>query len=609
MTTQIQLLGSPRVVRDGTVTKPPRGHKVWGLLAYLLLRGAPASRAHVAELLFATAEDPMAALRWNLSALRRLVGDPDAFRGDPLSWNWAQPPVVDVLALRSAAPTAQAAPASIGGGGAWAGATGLDHLDEELLASMSFPGCPSFEIWLEAERRHARGAAESLLHEAALSRLGRGDAEASATLAARLVALNPYDENFQVLLVRALAVGGHGVDAARRAAACRRLFRTDLGIEPGPALDAAMVTNTAAPTTAAAAGRPAVLALVEAGEAAIGAGALEAGLQCLRRAVADAEALDDDGLTARTFTALGSALVHAARGSDEEGATALHSALARVGADPATLAAAHCELGYVEFLRGRYDRVEPWLARADSLTTDPTQRAVILSVRGSTLSDRGQYGAALEALSEATGCARDDRRRSYVLSMVGRAHLLRGEWGPAADALDEALARATGAGWTTFVPWPESLRAEVDLGRGDVPAARARLEHAFALGCQIGDPCWEGLSARGLGLVRAAEGDVEGAVESLLDARRRAGRLPDAYVWVEAYVLDALSTLGVREQLPAAPTWVAELAAMAERSGMAELSVRAAAHRWRLGDPAGRAAALALGGSVDNPLLAELLCS
>ena len=266
-----------------------------------------------------------------------------------------------------------------------------------------------------------------------------------------------------------------------------------------------------------------------------------------------------------------------------------------------------CELAYVEFLHGRYDRVEVWLARADVLATDPAQRAAGLSVRGSTLSDLARYPEALRALGEALELAQDERRRSYVLSMIGRVHLLRGEPAAATEALDEAMARAAAVAWTAFVPWPESLRAEVDLHRGDVSAAQVRLEHAFALGCRIGDPCWEGLAARGLGLVRAARGDVDGAVESLLDARRRASRLPDGYVWVQAYVLDALATIGVARQLPRTGGWVTELAAVAERSGMAELTVRAAVHRWRLGDPAGRDAARALGASVDNPVLAGLL--
>jgi DNA-binding SARP family transcriptional activator len=252
MDVEIHLLGPPRVVCDGVARRDPRGHKVWGLLAYLLLRDAPPMRAHVAGLLFPAADDPLAALRWALSMLRRLLGEAATIEGDPLRITWEQAPVVDVLAIRAADPAEVAS---------------FADLDHDLLKSMAFPGCPSFEIWLEAQRRHARGAAASLLHDAALARLARGDADGSADLAARLVALDPYDENSQVLLVRSLAVGGRGVDAARQAAACRDLFRTDLGVEPGPALDAALTSSTATPTARAAGGRAAVRALIDAGEA------------------------------------------------------------------------------------------------------------------------------------------------------------------------------------------------------------------------------------------------------------------------------------------------------------------------------------------------------
>ena len=107
--------------------------------------------------------------------------------------------------------------------------------------------------------------------------------------------------------------------------------------------------------------------------------------------------------------------------------------------------------------------------------------------------------------------------------------------------------------------------------------------------------------------MHAARGDVDAAVTTLLDARRRAVRLPDAYVWVHAYVLDALATVGVARHLPHAAEWVAELAALAGRCGMAELAARAAVHRWRLGDAAARDAAWALGAAVDNPVLHALL--
>jgi DNA-binding SARP family transcriptional activator len=588
----IHLLGSPRLVRDGVPVPAPPGHKVWGLLTYLLLRETPPDRAHVAGLLFAGADDPMAALRWALTMLRRLLGDAATVGGDPLTVTWAAPPEVDVLELRAAGPER---------------AGDFGELGQDLLAGMEFPGCASFEIWLVSYRRHTRGLTGSLLHEAALARLARGDADGAAEVAARVVALDPLDENHQALLVRSLAVGGRGLEAARQAAACRELFRSELGVEPGPALEAAMVTTTAAPTSVAATGRPAVAALVEAGEAAVGGGAVDAGLQVLRRAVADAETLGDGVLTARALTALGSALVRGGRGSDEEGATALYRALVQEDAEVATLAAARCELAYVEFLRGRYDRVEVWLRQVDGVAAPAAQRAAALTVRGSALSDRARYPQALTALAEAYETAPDDRRRSYVASMTGRVHLLRGDLDAAAAALDDATDLAAAAGWATFVPWPEALRAEVDLRRDDVGAAARRLEHAFALGCQIGDPCWEGMAGRGLGLVRAARGDVDGAVATLLDAERRAGRLPDGYVWARAYILDALAGLGVANGLPEARRWVGDLAAVAERSGMAELSVRSAVHRWRLGDEGAAEAARVLAAEVDSPVIHALV--
>ena len=51
MATEIRLLGSPSVVHDGTAEQAPRGRKIWGLLAYLVLRKTPPSRAHLAELM------------------------------------------------------------------------------------------------------------------------------------------------------------------------------------------------------------------------------------------------------------------------------------------------------------------------------------------------------------------------------------------------------------------------------------------------------------------------------------------------------------------------------------------------------------------------------
>lgn len=587
----IHLLGMPRVERGGRALPAPRGRKVWGLLAYLIRSEGPTSRAQLAELLFEDADDPLGALRWNLTELRRLLGHPD-LRGDMLALALEPADYVDVKVVVLAT---------------WAQALRVPGLGRELLEGMSFPGSPAFEVWLATERRHLQAITEAVLREAALARLAAGAATEAADLAARLVRKNPLDENYQALLVRSLAAAGDGVGAARQAAACRDLFKRELGVQPGATLESAMRTVTATPTARPATGRAAALAQIEAGEAAICAGALDAGLHCLRRAIVEADACGDGVLRARTRVALGGALVHAARGRDEEGATALHEALTVGQQLLPTLAAAACrELAYVEFLRGRYPQALSWLGRAVPFATgDNAEQARIQTVHGAVLSDTAHYAEAIAMLRDAVARGDgvgDTKQVAYALSMLGRALLLHGDLQAAADALDRSL-RLAHQGWTAFVPWPQSLRAEIDLMRGDVEAAAVRLEVAYALGCQLDDPCWEGIAGRGLGRVAMARGEPQRAAEILISCIERCVRLPDAYLWGKAYALDALCGLAVSQAMPQASAWINELHGLAARGGMRELTVRSQVHRAALGDLASAAAARLLAGQIDNPAL------
>lgn len=587
----IHLLGVPRVERGGRALPAPRGRKVWGLLAYLIRSEGPTSRAQLADLLFEDADDPLGALRWNLSELRRMLGHTD-LRGDMLALALEPTSYVDV---------------NVVGLATWTQALRVPDLGRELLEGMSFASSPAFEVWLATERRHLQAITEAVLREGALARLAVGAAAEAADLAARLVQKNPLDENYQALLVRSLAAAGDGVGAARQAAACRDLFKHELGVQPGATLESAMRTATATPTARPATGRAAALAQIEAGEAAIGAGALDAGLHCLRRAIIEADACGDGVLRARARVALGGALVHAARGRDEEGATALHEALA-VGQNLSpTLAAAACrELAYVEFLRGRYPQALSWLGRATHLATgDNAEQARIQTVHGAVLSDTAHYAEAIAVLRDAVvrgDGVSDIKQVAFALSMLGRALLMHGDLSAAADALDRSI-RLAQQGWTAFVPWPQSLRAEIDLMRGDVEAAAVRLEVAYALGCQLDDPCWEGIAGRGLGRVAMARGEPQRAADILISCIERCVRLPDAYLWGKGYALDILCGLAVAQAMPQALAWTTELHKLAARSGMRELTVRAYLHRAALGDRASGGAARLLSSQIDNPAL------
>jgi DNA-binding SARP family transcriptional activator len=275
--------------RGGVVLEPLRGHKAWGLLAFLLRSPVPPSRERVASLLFPEADDPLGTLRWTLSVIRGRLGERVELAGDPLQLRLPPGTLVDVEVL---------------GSGSWMEAVGLPGLGHELLDGLAFRGSPGFELWLENERRHVAGMASAVLHQAALALLARGEADAAADHATELVGLNPYDENAHVLLVRCLRAAGHPDAAARHVEASTELFRRDLGIEPTPALRAA-ATAPEVRVAGRVSGRTDVLADVEAGEAALAAGAVEAGLQRMREAVAVARSVGDRALLARALVGLG----------------------------------------------------------------------------------------------------------------------------------------------------------------------------------------------------------------------------------------------------------------------------------------------------------------
>jgi tetratricopeptide (TPR) repeat protein len=241
---------------------------------------------------------------------------------------------------------------------------------------------------------------------------------------------------------------------------------------------------------------------------------------------------------------------------------------------------------------------------------DKAEQGRIGCVLGSVLSDTAEYGPAMEHLVEALALNRatdDGRQAAYTLSMIGRVHLLRDELDVAAEVLRESLEGSRRENWTAFTPWPSSMLADVELAQGDIDAAAERYEDCFALGCHLGDPCWEGMAARGLGRVAATRGDPGKAVEWFLDARTRTTRLPDAYRWVDGYILDALCDVGVTHAIPGTPGWIDDLAAVAARTGMRELAVRAYLHRGRGGDESALAAGQMLAAGIENPALAALL--
>lgn len=603
-TLEVRLLGRPEIVSPGGVPTRPRGNKSWALLAYLLLSERPIHRTQLAELLFADAGDPLSALRWNLAELRRALGSQIRLGGDPVSIDLPAGTRVDAWQLASAA-----------------GAVALSVAVQagDLLGQLDFHSSAAFEIWLMAERRRLAGTAAAVIREGAHARLAVGDALAAVALARVLVDRDPLDEESQELLVRALVAAGDESGARRQQDEATARIRSELGVEPGPGLRSAL-----ARVNSLVAGGPGVHALTEAllnaGQAAMAAGASDVALRSLRDAQAAATAAGDPRLRAKTLVALGGALVHGLRGLDGEAAAYLHEAVAvsrETGQGP-VLAHALRELGYIEMLRGRYDRADRWLAEAavaaasfvpsteEDASSAATELAWARAVRGAALGDRGLHEQAFAELQAALELARRHALpevEGWALTFQGRSRLLIGDLAAAASDLADALTAARRANWASFIPLPAALLGEVRLADGEAEEAERHFETAFALALQFDDPCWEGISGRGLGLVAADRGDLATAFARLAEARRRCIRVPDAWLWVEAYCLEALAALAVEAGDAEARRWIEELEALASRTGMRELVVRALRHRGTLGDADARIAAGLLAEQIENPVL------
>src|SRR5687768_12451871 len=193
MTASVRLLGRPGIERDSIPVAAPRGNKVWALLAYLVLTERPPTRQHLVSLLCADAMDPLRALRWNISELRRALRGIATIDGDPLILAPLPTCGIDVRQLTDGSSTR---------------ALALESFGHELLEGITLRRAPAFEAWLAAERCRITACSEAVLVERALDLLAAGFAAAAARLAARAVAMNPLSPDHHTVLLRSLTAAG-----------------------------------------------------------------------------------------------------------------------------------------------------------------------------------------------------------------------------------------------------------------------------------------------------------------------------------------------------------------------------------------------------------------
>jgi DNA-binding SARP family transcriptional activator len=553
----VRLIGTPRIEGADGDALEVKGQKPWAVLARILLADRPLTRRELSAELFPDADDPLGSLRWCLAALRRALGSPDLLTGDPVRSGLGPSITVDVHELWDGSFDARSA--------------------GELLEGID-PRCGSeFSTWLLVARQQVASRITAFLRDQIICAISRRECNRAIELAELLARRCPFDEGAHVLLVKSLILSDDPQAALEHVVAVEQLFRSELGCDPSPALRSAARARVADPPPGVSAATLAAT-LLDSGRAALSAGAIDAGLDCLRRASAQAELARDDVVLAQCFLQLGSALVHAVRGFDDEGSVLLEQAahIAQEVGDRQTAAVALQERGYADSLAGRRMEAQRHLDHAGVLAEhDDRLQAGVRAVAAFNLSDWGRHNDAIAAYDEAIEAARrsgDRRREAWALGLGGWTLHLAGREVESTGWLTACLDLVHDLRWVSFEPWPVTVLAEANLAdvRGDETSPA--FERWFAMSCQLDDPCWEGASGRVLALHYAQRQEHDLALRWIVEARTRCERKSDTWTGLLGEIL--LTEAEIRADsgdLPGASSAVRqtiELAARAQLDGL-----------------------------------------
>lgn len=516
----VNLLGRPRLERDGETLPGPRGQKSWALLARVLRSPDPVSRQTLVDELFSEADDPMGALRWTLAELRRRLGLPHALAGNPLRNDLGEDVAVDIE--RAARGRFEGSPP-----------------EGRFLEGIEVRDSAHFDTWLLVERLRVDAEVLSGIREATMRALERGDTDDAVTLARVMVRREPLDERPHVLLVKALGASGDAQAAAAQVETSTAMLTRELGVAPTRALRDAARPRVAVPAQGVSA-RTTAQTLRTAGLAALSAGAAEAGLESLRGAAAAAETVGDAALLSECLLELGTAYVHSVHSHDDEGTVVLGAAVsaATEAGHPSVAARALAELGYVDVLAGRRVTAGRYLERAREVAGDDVALlATVGSFEGTNLHDWGRLDDAEQAFRESVESSRRSgkaRREAWALGLGARTLYTLGKFEEAGQWARQSNEISQVERWTAFRPWAEAWIAHADLALGRDPAhVRMDLEGTYAMSCQLGDACWEGLSAKAMALARHMQGAHGEAIDWLRTARASCRRVTDSYIWVQ----------------------------------------------------------------------------
>ena len=534
MPLRVRLLGRPSLEHDGE-SRRLEGYKPWALLTYLLLEPRAPTRRELADLLWSEADDPLGAVRWSLSQVRKAVNPPaEIGERDGRIKIDAEVLVVDAGELLR---------------GEWDETSIDDLVRGELLEGMSFGEAPSFDTWLQVQRaRVATSAAVALRWAATL--LSHREPDRALALAERALRTEPFDDALHELIVEIHAARGDRDRARTYVAGLARRYRDELAIEPPASISRPLER---APRSAA---EPLLRldvqarALLDIAKIRFWAGDFASARDIALRAARQAAESGDRALEARALILGSTTYTGGGLGTAREWTSHLQRALrlANELGDRATAAQIESERGRIAAIEGRYGAAEASFRRARRLAEDigdTKEAAWARAMLAVCHVDRCEFAAAEEELRAALpafGWAPD------VMGALARVLVRMGNVEEGKAFADAAVTRAEREGLLPTLPWALVQAGDARLAEGDLDGATERFSRALTIAQETKNPSSQALALRGLALIARSRDDVDRALTLLREALTREDQGQGHRRIVAAILTDLVEVEGGRDK-------------------------------------------------------------
>ena len=227
---ELALLGNPEIRCDGGPVTDLKSSKAQALLCYLAITGRPHTRPPLAGLLWG--DMPEARARMNLSQaltiLRRFFGDHLSISRQTVAFERSSDTWLDVDIFEAGVRGAS-------------GDVNVPALQEavqvyrgDFLDGLYVRNAPEFEMWVLIQRARLRELALQALRTLAAHHAAQGEAGWAAAIdyTARLLTLEPWQEEAHRDLMRLLALSGRRSAALVQYERCRQMLADELDVEP-----------------------------------------------------------------------------------------------------------------------------------------------------------------------------------------------------------------------------------------------------------------------------------------------------------------------------------------------------------------------------------------